>query len=159
MAMTALTSLFSGSLLGIFGSVGAGILDYLRQKQANKHELDIFAAKKELAQIAATSAVQLENLAVLKGSYETDKATFWQKDAPVGILIIEMARGLTRPVLTLYLTIIASYIAVSSLREVEMTPEVLRRVAEYSIYSALELTGIALGYWFGSRGLQRIKEK
>lgn len=156
--MSAIASILSGSLLGLTGSIGSAVIEFMKQKEKNKHELQVLASQRDAAVIAANNQVSLETLKVLQGSYEQDSASYWKPGAPTALLVVDVARGITRPVITWYLVILASYIGYSCLREIEMSVELMRKVAEYSIYACLELCAMCVTWWFGSRSFTKIKQ-
>lgn len=153
--MSLFTSLFSGSLLGIFGAIGTNVLDFFKQKQKNKHELDVLEKQKEIASIAATSQTILETLKTLSTSYEADKSHYSGEK----LSYVDQIRGLTRPVLTAYITIECSYLVIYSLNKVGLSTALMEKISEYSVYASFELAGICIGWWFGSRGLSKFNGK
>ena|SRR3990167_3068956 len=166
--MIGLGSLLSGSVLGIFGAVGTGVLDFFKEKQRNKHELEMLSAQRDLIEAQGKNAVTLENAKNFGASHESDKATYANQEAMTGwtglvfnflMAIVDFLRGFTRPGLTWYFTILSTLLAIYALETVGVDAELLKRVAEYAVAAALELTGVCVTWWFGQRSIEKMGKK
>src|SRR3990167_6002525 len=111
--MIGFSSLLSGSVIGLLGSVGTGVLDFFKQKEKNKHELAMLSAQKSLVEAQGASAVSIENAKSFGQSFDVDKATYANQAGFVGwqglifnllMVIVDFLRGFTRPGLTWYFT-------------------------------------------------------
>lgn len=143
-------SILSGGALGVVGAVGSGVLDYFKTKEANKQELAVLAAQKDLAITAANSQTMLESIKLMGASYEQDKAAY------VGAGWQDSIRAMIRPVLVVTLTGISIYLAFTSLAEEGLDPTVISEIAKYSVYTCLDLTSMAVSWYFGSRQMEKI---
>jgi len=145
-----LTSLLSGGMLGIFGAIGTGVLDFFKVKQKNKQDLEIMDKQLEFAKAAGSNAALLETIKLMGSSYEHDKATYQNAG------YVDVVRGLVRPAITLYLVAVASVIALWAFKKVGLEQVVVSEVAKYSIYSCLELAGICIVWYFGGRETRKV---
>lgn len=148
--MFSLTSLFSGTLVGVFGSIGSEVLNFFKEKQKHKHDLEILDKQKELAIVAANNLVVLETIKLLASSYENDRAHYSVEH----LSYVDQIRGLVRPVLTTYLTLIATGIAIHCVTKIGWGTILMDRVSEYTVYATFELLGTCVGWYFGSRGFK-----
>lgn len=139
-------SILSGGALGVLGAVGSGVLDYFKTKEANKQELLVLAAQKDLAVTTANSATLLENGA----SYANDAAAY------VGAGWQDSVRAMIRPVLVVMLTGISIYLAFTSLAEEGLAPDTISEIARYSVFTCLDLTSMSVSWYFGSRQMEKI---
>ena len=147
----AVASIFSGGALGVLGAVGSGVLDFFKTKEANKQELAVLAAQKDLAVTAATSATLLETIKLTAASYEQDKAAY------VGdIGWVDQMRGALRPLVTVYLVAMSSGLAYWSFKKVGIETAVVAEIAKYSVYTCLDLTSMCISWYFGSRQMEKI---
>ena len=142
--------ILSGGALGVVGAVGSGVLDLLKTKEANKQELLVLAAQGENIRAAGSSEAALESLKLVAASYDQDKATYagagWQ----------DSVRAMIRPVLVAVLTGMSLYLAYTSLAEEGLDPSVVSDIAKYSVFTCLDLTSMAVSWYFGSREIEKI---
>jgi len=147
---TILGSIFSGGAVGLLGGIGSGVFDYFKTKEANKHELAVMAAQKDLAMTAATSATLLESIKLMGASYEHDKATYegagWQ----------DSVRAMIRPILVFLLTGLSIYLTWISVNNMELSGEVTNAIAQYSVFTCLDLCAMAIAWYFGNRGMEKV---
>ena len=160
--MEFLTSLLGGSFLGIFGVLGTGVLDFLKQKQQNKHALEMLQAQKDLILAQGANAVSLEDARSFGASHESDRATYSNPAGMTGYLglllqflmvIVDFLRGFTRPGITWYLVFISTLLGVHAIVEVGFSDKLLESVVIRSVDTALSLTAFSVTWWFGSRGI------
>ena len=134
----------SGGALGVVGALGGGVLNLIKAKNKGKNEVEILRAKLALLEKGGDPQV-LRNI---DASYEHDKASY--KDASG----IDIYRGSVRPTITYYLTVVFSAVAVWAIWKVGIDPETTKWIANKSIMEGWALTGICIGYYFGSRSLK-----
>lgn len=146
----AITSVLSGGSLGVLGAIGSGVLDFFKTKEANKQELAVLAAQKDLAITAASSATVLESIKLMAASYEQDKATY------IGAGWQDSVRAMIRPILLAILVITSVYLAVSSYDRVASDVAVLSEIARYAVFTCLDLTAMGVSWYFGSRQMEKI---
>jgi len=144
-------SILSGGTLGIFGAIGTGVLDFFKTKQANKHELEMIAAQSALIEKQGNSQAALELLKLAGASYENDKATYQ------GAGMVDTIRGLVRPTLTAFLVAVAAIIALWAFKRVSLDSVTVDEIAKFSVEICLNLASMAVTWWFGSRGIDKIK--
>jgi len=162
-----ITSLLSGGVTGIFGSVVSNITDYFEQKRKNQQEiklreLDIqemqkeYEARKQVAAVKTSAETQ-------QASYEHDSRSYSKgldiKSAWVKIFLVfvDFVRGMVRPALTLFLI----WLVWDTRQEVQMIIDqagldALSPEQAIGIYSAivdmiLFLASTAVTWWFGTR--------
>lgn len=146
-------SILSGGALGVVGAVGSGVLDYFKTKEANKQELAVLAAQKDLAITTANSATLLESIKLMGASYEHDKAAY------VGAGWQDSVRAMIRPILVVTLTGISIYLAFTSLAEEGLDPTVISDIAKYSAYTVLNLCSLTISWYFGARQIDKVNRK
>jgi hypothetical protein len=143
-------SIFSGGALGVVGAIGSGVLDFFKTKEANKQELAVLAAQKDLAITAANSATVLETIKLMSASYDNDKATY------IGAGWQDSIRAMIRPVLVTVLTVTSIYLTWSAVGKVGMDSAVMSEIAKYGVYTCLDLCSMAVSWYFGSRQMEKI---
>lgn len=146
-----LTSILSGGTLGVIGAIGAGVLDLMKTKEANKQELAKMAAQKELIVAAGSSAAAIESIKLAGASYEQDKAAY---SGEVGF--VDMVRGLLRPIVTVYLLAVSTYLALWSFGKVGLDLAIVGEICKYTIYTCLDLTSLCVSWYFGARQIDKI---
>lgn len=160
-----LSSLISGSVLGILGSVGTGVLDYFKQKEKNKHELAMMGAQKALIEAQGANAVSLEAAKNFGKSHDSDEARYVNKEAITGwlgllfnflMVLVDFLRGWTRPGMTWYFVLASTVVCLWSFERAGVDDAFLKKIVEVSIATLLELTGVCVTWWFGARGIQRL---
>lgn len=153
--MGMITSLLSGSVLGIFGAIGSEVLGFFKERQKNKHELEVLAAQKEIAVVAANSAVMLEAYKALVTSYDADKSSY----SSGHLSSVDIVRGLTRPVLTAFFVITACGVSIWSLQKVGIGSILTEQLADFSIRSLFNMAGMSVSWWFGSRSFEKMAKR
>lgn len=164
--MNFLSSVLGGSFLGIAGVLGTGILDFLKQKQKDKHDLEMLQAQKDLILAQGANAVNLEDAKSFGASHESDKATYSNPQGMTGwlgmllqflMVGVDFLRGFTRPGMTWYLTFISTLLGVHAIVTVGLSLELLSSIVVRSVDTALNLTSFSVTWWFGSRGIGQNK--
>jgi len=161
-----ISSLASGGITGLLGSVVTNVSDYFEQRRKNSHEIELrkldiqemqqeYEARKEIsAQQASAKTTQT--------SYEHDSRSYttgmkvkspWLK-AP--LVLVDFIRGSVRSVLTVFLIVLVWYIfnQVQGVME-EAGMEAVKPDKALAIYSSivdmiLYLASTAVAWWFGS---------
>ena len=160
-----LETLLSGGLMGAIGSLVTNITEIFKQKQMDKHEmemrrLDLEAMDKEYEMMRENSADEL-----MESSYEHDSSVLQSivkkvKPNPIAsllIIIIEAIRALVRPVLTIYLIyevhVVRSDVDAVLQRAGVDGLDVTQALALYGEVSqmVLFLASMAVAWWFGTR--------
>ena len=158
-----LESLLSGSVLGIFGSLGGGVLDFLKQRQQNKHEIELINARKGLVEAEGANAVALADAQNFAASHESDKSTYANQAGMTGWLgllfnflmaTVDFARGITRPGITWTLFLESSLVAIYALLRTNFPDEFWADIAVRCINSLLFLTETSVVWWMGSRAIR-----
>jgi len=170
-----LTSGVLGGITGLLGGVFNRVMDFKTLKVSNEFELSKLKQEEALLQMeikrdvdmAKTEAamhVDLGELEALKKSYDADKATYTKDGidkypwAMKGLALVDIVRGFTRPLLTLYLDIILTVIAVFIIchyMEIDkqlLTPADEAKMVVMILDAVIYLATTATGWWFGSRG-------
>lgn len=166
--MNFLSNILGGSILGIFGSLGTGVLDYLKQKQANKHAIDLVMANKALIEAQGANAVAIENAKAFQASLASDRATYTDKVPPDGIpgfllallmVVVDFLRGFTRPGLTWYFTCVATVLGIYAFKKVGFDDLFLKELVKSSVGILLELLSICVTWWFGNRSIEKMSKR
>lgn len=168
-----LGSIFSGGLTGIFGSLVQKVGDYFQQKQEYAHEtkmreLDLkeLEAEKE-ASIAKTEAQSEAQQSIQRTenegeawrrSYKHDSRAY-AEDLTAGqnwlMVVVDTFRGLIRPLLTLYLAGVATYMVVKMNALVggleSMNIDKVHELWWQVTITVLYIASTAVTWWFGSR--------
>lgn len=176
-----ITSLISGGLLGLIGTICTNLFDHFKKKQdINKEislrELDIKMMDKEyqfregIAQMHMETAMKTSADALMAASYEADKAAYSQKGkmgvfSTLLMVMVDFCRGMTRPGLTLYmawevhcLRIETSVILSGAGMEVLDTAQALMiygRIVDMILF----LASASFTWWFGTRLKQAVGKK
>lgn len=148
-----LASILSGGTLGVIGAIGNGVLDIMKTKEKNKQELALVTAQKELALANANSATLLETLKLAAASYENDKASYQ------GAGFVDTVRGLLRPLVTLYLVGIATYLAVWAFGKIGLDPNMAGEITKYCVYTCMDLTALCVSWYFGARQIDKFSRR
>ncbi|GAB6178067.1 hypothetical protein JCM16814_29580 [Desulfobaculum senezii] len=170
-----LLSIVSGGATGILGSLFKGIGDYMKRKQEMKHEremrkfdMEMMDKEWEYRDRAATreGEVRLQESAdALKAaSYANDQATYSRgldiklKFSRFLLVLVDVVRGLTRPVLTGYMLWLiwdtrravdsALVAAGADMLDVATAMDLQKRI----ICTILYLGSMTVAWWFGDRG-------
>lgn len=162
-----LTSSTAGGIIGVIGSWltkreerknSQLKLDYeikmaeIRREEAKaeaEHELAMADKQMERAQVEGNIAIGEAELNAFQEGLREQSKTY-------GIKIVDSIRGLMRPVITLYLLIIATLLMVKIHElvggmENAFSPEELIKTYKAVIDQLLFLTATAVTWWFGSR--------
>jgi hypothetical protein len=163
----ALSSLLSGGVTGILGSVVSNVTDFFEQRRKNQHELelrklDIKEMEKEYEYRKDVTAqkTQAEAQAI---SYEHDSRSYtsgmkikspWLK-AP--LVLVDLVRGLVRPALTVFLIALVwmTFLKVQQVIDAAGM-EAIKPQKALGIYASvvdmiLYLASTAVTWWFGTR--------
>jgi len=168
-------AIFGGGATGLLGSIINSVGDYFKMKAQNKHEE--FMAKIEtrhlemeikrdvtIAKQEATARMEVADAETQAASYEGDKRAYLPAEAVksnTGIAwlmaLVDFFRGLVRPVLTVYLSVVV-YLIYMQTKEITdatvggaMTPDQAYELMKTITLGLLYLTFTAVGWWFGSR--------
>lgn len=174
--MSGLISLLSnalgGGLIGAIGSyfskkednkanINSKKLDLAMMQEQNSHEKLMaelqMQGKIDLSEIDAHAKWQQADLTALAKSIEMDKATYSSVDTSKSnkwLVAVDVIRGLMRPTITgglaTYCTFVTAYIFIehgASLDSTKLSASIFALID-----SMAALTGIAVSWWFGSRG-------
>ena len=162
-----LGSALGGIQTGIFGALLTGGLDYLKQKQDNKHKLQLVHAQKEIIMAQGASEVNLANAKALVSSYASDKATYSDPSSLKGFLgglaglfgvITDFVRGMTRPGILWYLIVCLTILSVYSILEVGLDEALMNNIIIGTVSLALELVSMAGAWYYCNRQIQKAEE-
>mgnify|MGYP001608443843 CR=1 FL=1 len=146
-----LASIMSGGMLGILGSVGAGVLNFFKQRQADQHALNVLAAQKDLIIATGNNQAMLEAFKTLQGSYESDKETYINAK----FLSVDWFRGMQRVFVLIFLVVASTSLALWAFSKVGIGSLLTEGIAEHAIKETFRFTSMAIGYIFGSRELSK----
>jgi len=149
--MEFLASLFGGTALGVLGSIGTGVLSYFKQKQSDKHELEVLASRTELAEAMGDNAAILEAYKVMQGSYEVDKEAYVNAKFPS----VDWFRGMVRPCLVAMLSSSCVTLALWSFYKVGIETYVVESIVDHSIKALFRFTEFSIGWYFGNRQVEQ----
>lgn len=157
-----LAALLSGGATGVLGSLLSHVVDIFKQRQENKHELEL--RKLDLQAMDKEYEFQREKSGdeTLRASYEMDKAAYVNNQKLEGwglhaLTLVDVIRGLIRPALTcilLYVLWDTRCQLEQILDSVGMEHISVEQATElYSemINSIIYIGTTAVLWWFGSR--------
>lgn len=179
-----LASIFGGGMTGLFGSIVSGILGIFRtkyeiKKLESEHQFEIdkmrveseimdkeYAHKKDLAVIEAESEMEKSADTLMKASYKHDGATYsgeFTENAvnkwpwlSIPFILVDFFRGLIRPLMTAYLSIVVTYMYVMAngilnSNGMSFSPEKFFEVYNLITMTILYLATTCVSWWFGDR--------
>lgn len=121
------------------------------QAEAMAHSHEISLADKQIEQTQAEGEIAMD---VLDG--EAFKTSITAALKPTGINWVDAVRGLMRPVITSYMLIVATFLAINISLLVggltSLDAEFLTQTYNELIDQVLFLTTLTVSWWFGSRG-------
>lgn len=167
----------SGGVVGILGALfkhGLEIwqakkkaeIDLLVLQEQNKHEQVMADKNAELVKLEADNALKLADVNRLKetdvagygalsASIEGDRASYSNAPTSPWMILVDLVRGLTRPVLTAYYTILISILALWILStippDVIKSPDFLKSTFYKLIEALIFLATACVGWWFAAR--------
>ncbi|MCP3923011.1 MAG: hypothetical protein GY714_10535 [Desulfobacterales bacterium] len=169
-----LTSLFSGGLVGVLGSLLTNLFDCFKQKQKDNQsialrKIDLEMMDKEYScrihksEIEANTSMEVSADNTFLQSYKHDTKSYskglilsWFGKAL--FVLVDVVRGLIRPLLTLYLIFLVSKIQtdvhaliVKAGVDVVVTAEALE-IYMNIVKMILFLSSMSISWWFGTRG-------
>lgn len=145
-----------GAIFGAAGAIGGKILDYKAKQLDHAHELAMrdkdrahleleLSHKSEVAKVDADTQIAVREFDAVAASIAADRATYG--DSATG-RIVDLVRGLIRPVLTVMAMVLVGGMTCSVLDGGEQLAEA-ERVG--LLREALFLSGVAITWWFGAR--------
>ncbi|QNJ59191.1 TMhelix containing protein [Vibrio phage vB_ValS_PJ32] len=166
-----LTSAVSGGVTGLIGTIFSGFMLWREKKDARQHEkemrrIDIEERRAEAELTLKQTQAESEALKITSelnaftASLKSDKATYSTK-APTNtaLVIVDVVRGLIRPVLTLTLVTILTIVTFDIINayggyEKVITDQGVQMVDDL-IHSIIYMTNAAVLWWFGTRDLNK----
>lgn len=147
-----ISSLLTGGATGLLGVGISSAVEYYKQKQKNQHELQLLEAERTMmeleiqgrervAVIESERAQSVEETKLVAASIATDRATYSDGHSR-WLVLVDVVRGLTRPLLTAGLIILVSVMWATTDEF-----ETRRQIAATVLY----ITTAAVLWWFGSR--------
>lgn len=177
---------FKGGALGVIGSLISGALASYNKKKEIEREVALVNAQIALAKANGDANAIIETIkataASQVASYDHDSKTlniaagiekFFDGDnkvrSGIGYFVslvlftiafgLDFIRGSLRPFICYILTGLAAYITIYSIRKVGMDADVLRECAKYGLYTCMDMAGLVIGWYFGSRQQEKVKRK
>ena len=153
--MEFLASILAGGATGLLGTAITGVMGYFERKQRHAQEMelrkiDMQIAKSEAAsaeRVAAIEAESAESAAqwrALEGSYNAATKRWGSGDSP-WLTVVDVVRGLMRPVLTLGSLILVAVIYFYS--DIPVADDMQVQIINTSLY----ISTTCVLWWFGSR--------
>lgn len=150
-----LGSILSGGALGAAGAIASGYLDFKKTQEANKQQLAVLNAQKELSIANGNNTVLLETIKLMGASYENDKETYTNTK----LLSVDGYRGTLRPNVTYLLVGLSIVIAIWAFKRAGLEVDVVKDIARYSVYACLDLAALCVSWWFGGRQIEKRRRK
>jgi len=170
----ALGSILTGGATGVAGAAISRYADYKLEKLRMEHKIEEAKLENEqirlegevrsnVARIEAEGASEVASYSALSASYQADTATYLAqakgKVSAAFMGLVDWVRGMTRPVLTGYLTALTTWIAYSLYEMVGDLQAQQLLVNEGDLVQmwwdvinmVLYLTATSVLWWFGSR--------
>lgn len=145
------TGLF-GTLIGLLGAKWKGKLqtkqyeaETERKKLDYNYEVSMLKLKAEVSKATTDDQVRLQTL--LKSSEDLQAALLHDQNTVSDGGILGAVRSLVRPLITFYLLFVTTYISWRSFTGYAPDLAMVENIAAQII----GFTGLALGFWFGSR--------
>lgn len=168
-----LGSIGLGSITGLFGTAITAYITYKNQKLAFEHVERMARIDQETIKLETQAKIEIteteykgktdvaESEAFGK-SYSADRAAYmtWMPENKIASVIIgimfalvDFVRGMTRPVLTAYLCVLTTWLAlqVYALIKMPLTHEQAYNLMSQIIFVILYLTTTVVLWWFGTR--------
>lgn len=143
-------------LLGVFTSLVPGILDMFKQRQENQHERDMVKLRMDAAAQGVDLSIKLEEA---KADANEGESIRQHDSALSGGKFIDALRSSIRPVITYVFFFLFVAIKVSALVVMLQTgmpiTEALPAIWDTETTA---LFGAIMGFWFGSRTIERQKK-
>lgn len=168
-----ISTLISGGLIGVIGSIFTNIFDFFKKRQDNKQEIELrrldiqmmdkeYQSRERIASINMETEMEKSADAILTASYAADRATYANKSklGPVSnflMVLVDLIRGLVRPVMTAYMVwevhhmrgTVEQIIATTGLDA--MTAPVAMDIYQMIVDMTLFLAAASFTWWFGTR--------
>ncbi len=169
-----LTSLFSGGLIGVLGSLLTNLFDFFKQKQKDKQSIELkrmdlemmdkeFSCRIQKSEIEANTSMEVSADSSFIQSYKHDTRSY-SKGIILSwfgrtlLVLVDVFRGIIRPGLTLYLIYLVSKLQVDVHAlivragvDVVVTAEALE-IYMNIVKMILFLSSLSVSWWFGTRG-------
>lgn len=142
---------------GVLGAAGAAFsrwheakLELTKLAIANKHELELLAAKQDGEGLVASAPVDAATYSVQTSA-----------NASPSLMLVDAVRGLVRPLLTAMLLCSTMYYTsrLLDIASMNITPVEAQKLLQFLLESTVSCTGIALTWWFGARPTTQLKPK
>jgi len=168
-----LGSIGLGGITGLFGTAITAYVNYKNQKLAFEHQEKMARIDQETIKLETQAKIEITETEykgkrdvaeseAFKESFAADKASFltWLPENRIasiiiGILfaIVDFVRGMTRPILTAYLCILTTWLAlqVYALIKIPLTEDQAYELMSQIIFVVLYLTTTVVLWWFGTR--------
>lgn len=143
-----------GALAGAGAAIAQKVIDYKDRNAQRAHDLAMrdkdrehlaleLQSRAEIAKVDADTAVAVREFDAVSSAIQADRATYG--DSLTG-RIVDLVRGLVRPVVTVFAMSLLGYVTAIALR-VPLAPQDAVDV----LHEVLFIAGNAVGYWFGAR--------
>ncbi len=153
-----LLGVVSGGATGLIGSVLSGAVKFFTDRQNQAHELRVMDVELQHMDREAEIAKQIKELEMegveaaaswrgLEASYE-ESGKRWSTTESGWIVMVDVVRGLMRPLLTLGLVVLTTVIYFTL---TDPDDELRARI----IATVLYLTSLALSWWFADRQITK----
>ncbi len=177
-----IAAIFGGGLTGLIGTVTSKIFEYKSKKldielQANKFANDValkkvdaeimaqeWAARTKVAEVEADAKVSTEDSKAFNTALTSEPQRYSQGDLTHSqnwlMVVLDLFRGIIRPVLTIYLCFITTviYIKANHLLNTNLVlPTMAYDLVNQIINTILYLTTSCVLFWFGSRNHSKQK--
>lgn len=172
-----LGSAFSGGLLGVVGGLASGILNFFKDREANKFALEKMSADREMVRLEAESAVKVAQAQAQIAQDQADGQAFVASQTAAGesllsptlakrvsgwaaniLACIEGMLKLIRPALTVAVlwqfNVVLTHVQ-DHLKKVDIGPEYWQKIYMMLVDASIFLTLTVVGWWFASREIQR----
>ena len=132
-----LKAVSSGGVIGLLGAIGTNVVDLFKGKSRDKTNVEIVKVGGEKAG---------DIIKMMAESYDHDKASY--KNAGW----VDSIRGLFRPTIAMYLSIVSTIITLWALKKVGLDEAIMKDLVKIGFYTCLHLTTICITWYFGVRG-------
>jgi hypothetical protein len=146
-----------GALAGAGAAIAQKVIDYKDRNAQRAHDLAMrdkdrehlameLQARSEIAKVDADTAIAVREFDAVGAAIAADRATFGPS---LTGRIVDLVRGLIRPVVTIFAMALLTKVTAIALR-VPMAPADATDVLNQVLF----ISGNVVGYWFGTRSSQ-----
>lgn len=163
----------AGGVVGFLGGLFAKFIEWKKEKELADREIEALKLKQShelamqeqerltmeleaksaaaIAQITAWKETETAAYGALAAAHESDRRSYAGEGTSGWFVLVDVARGLVRPLVTLYSVVALTALAVWLYEPAFMDVETRRATFAALINATVFIATSAVGYWFGTR--------